>query len=392
MIGIGLLAGGATVGGLAGSMEVGAAAAMIGAWFAGPRVRRRTGPPDDGAHPVVIAAVVAVGAVLLGLSFWRPAAGFDAWAIWSLKAKAIASTGDFGSPVFTGDVYEYSHRDYPPLLPAWQATAYRLSGDLRRAWPTQFQLAWLWTAGGLALAGLAGHRRGLTGFLMIAWMLAPRVVGETMSGYADVPMALFLVAGVAALVRSNELGAAPAAVLLAAAALTKTEGLVFAGAVLVPLIAFKHHRRAAIVASATIALAFLPWAAFAVGHGIAADVARPPPGAEHVADERDVVARVPTVLASFTSESVDPADWGILVPTALVMVAAGIPRRPVSPLVWGFLLASAGLVVIYLLTPYDLAWHLSRSADRVVIAPLGLLALAAAGAPSTRVASDQGNE
>lgn len=387
VIGIALLGWGTMVGGLLGSAEAGAAASMVAAWFAGPRLARAPGHHER-PPAAVIAVVVGVGALLLGLSFWRPVPGFDAWAIWSLKAKAIASTSDFSSPVFSSDVYEYSHRDYPPLLPAWQATAYRLSGDLRTGWPTQFQLAFLWTSAGVGIASLVGRRRSALGLLLVAWLLAPKLVTEAMSGYADVPMALFLIAGTAALLRAGDLGVTPGAILLAAAAVTKTEGLVFAAAVVVAFLVARRYRRRALVAGAAVAIAFAPWAAFTVTHGLAGDLWNPPEGGTHVAFDRDVVERFPIVIRSFASQATKPGSWGILLPAAVLAVA--LTRFRAGPLPAAFLLATAGLILIYLLTPYDLDWHLSRSADRVVVAPLGLLALAAVGTGAATSSDDQG--
>ncbi len=61
------------------------------------------------------------------------------------------------------------------------------------------------------------------------------------------------------------------------------------------------------------------------------------------------------------------------------VIALGIARLRPASLVAAFLLCAGALIVIYLITPYDLDWHLSRSAHRVVIAPLGMLALAVEG-------------
>ncbi|MGH2725741.1 MAG: hypothetical protein ACRDKS_02070, partial [Actinomycetota bacterium] len=135
---------------------------------------------------------------------------------------------------------------------------------------------------------------------------------------------------------------------------------------------------------------FGPWAAFTVAHGLAGDLWQPPKGGSHIASQRDVFERLPVVLRSFGAQTTKPGNWGILLPAALVVVAS--TRFGAGPLPAAFLLAAAGLIAIYLLTPYDLDWHLSRSADRVVIAPLGLLALAAEGRHLARTAepADQG--
>ena len=378
VLGIAVLGVGTVLGGLAGSAWAGAVVSMIAA-LAGARYLRRPEPEEPPVSPPILPllAVLAVGVFLLVIAWSRPVSRFDGWAFWSLKAKAIATTGDFGSQVFTDAEYEYSHRDYPPLLPAWQALSYRISGDFTVAYPTQFQLAWLWTAAGVALVSLAGRRRTLAGFIPFAWLLAPQVVEESVSGYADVPMALFLILGVGALLRSEELGCGPGAVLIAAGALTKGEGLVFAVAALVPLLIAGGYRRRALVAVLAIVLTSGPWFAFTSSHGLTGDVTRPPLEAGHIDPDRDPVERVPEVVEALGVRSTRPSDFGVLVPAALIAVAAAAFRPRV--LVASALLAIVAWVVIYLGTPFEVDWHLTTSADRVLIAPLGLLALAAGG-------------
>lgn len=377
ILGIAILGLGTMLGGLAGSAETGAIVSMVAAlaatrWIPRPEGAVRTSPPL-----LPLLAVLAVGVFLLVIAWSRPVSKYDGWAFWSLKAKAIASTGDFSSPVFTEPEYEYSHRDYPPLLPSWQALSYRISRDQTIGFPTQFQLAWLWTSAGVALVSLAGRRRTLIGFTLFAWLLAPQVVEEAVSGYADVPMALFLIAGIGALLRSEELGMVPGAILIAAAALTKSEGLVFALAALAPLCLAHNYRKRALVSLGVVFLAFAPWLAFTSSHGLTGDVTRPPLQAGNIDPDPDPVERFPTVVKELGVRSTKASDWGVLVPAALL--SAALTRFRPWPLAAGMLLAFIAWIVFYLGTPFLIEYHLLTSADRVLIAPLGLLALAASG-------------
>jgi hypothetical protein len=376
ILGIAILGIGTMLGGLAGSAWAGAVVSMLAALGLSFSIRHSTDGVEGARPPIVpLLVVLAVGAFLMIAAWSRPVSKFDGWAFWSLKAKAIATTGDFSSPIFTEPEYEYSHRDYPPLLPAWQALAYKASGDLTNGAPTQFQLAWLWTAAGVALVALAGRRRTVTGFALLAWVLAPQVVEESLSGYADVPMALFLVLGVFALLRSERLGLWPGAILIGAAAVTKGEGLVFAIAALVPLVVAAEYRKRALVAAGAIVLAFGPWVAFTSSHGLTGDVTRPPLEAGHIDPDRDPIERVPTVVEELGYRATKVTDWGVLVPMSLV-AAAAVRFRP-RAVVAGAVLAFGAWVAVYLATPFEVDWHLATSADRVLIAPLGLLALAA---------------
>ena len=398
LIGIAALAWGAIVGGLLGFVVPGAAAGLAAAWVAGPAVRRRSALRAERRGTAVIAAalvVLVVGGVLTTLAFWRPVPRWDAWAIWSLKAKAIASLDGFDNAVFTSPAYAYSHQDYPPLLSAWQAVAYRISGDLRVSYPTQVQLAWLWTAGALAILGLVARWRAPPRLILLAWAVAPQVIHQALTGYADVPMALFLVAGAAAFADAidgedagGRAGILPAAVLLAAASLTKEEGALFAGAFLVPFVVIARTRRRALVTGAVVAAALAPWFAFTRANGLVSDFIRQRPGAPGVAGPVSPLGRLPQVLSSIGGQIVRLGGWALLIPACAVAVLW--LRGRIGPLVVAAGAAFAALTAVYLVSPYDITWHLSRSVDRTVVAPLGLLALAASRAGTPRAVSEEG--
>lgn len=377
MVGIAVAAWGAVVGALFGALLPGAALAMVAGWLVGPRLRQSVGTRSVPRSPRIMWALyVVVGAFalcLLLVSFWRPLVDWDAWAIWGLKAKALAVSGSFSSPVFLSEHYAYSHPGYPPLLPAWHALAYAVSGELSVSWPLQFQVAFLWTLGATTITSLAARWGWPSALFLLAWVASPSVLGQIMTGYADVPMALFLVAGAAALYGTEGQPSRTGAVLLAAAALTKEEGLVFAVVVLALLLGSAPRRRSALVGLATVVVAVAPWMAFRRWHGI---------GSEYVSGEnlgQDLpvllVERLPLVLQSMGSELAG-IQWGFLLPAALLLVL--VTRRVHPLLALSFLGALGAVVATYLVTPYDLAWQLDRSMSRVVTGPLALLALFAA--------------
>jgi MYXO-CTERM domain-containing protein len=372
---------------------LGAALGLALVAAAGPRVRTRVVAPEDagGAPRWVIVVVAGVGVVLVLLAFARPVAGYDGWAIWSLKAKDVAVTGSFDGPVFTDLAYVHTHPDYPPLLPAVQAVTYRLSGDTTVSWPLQVQLAWWWGAGALGLAGLVRRRGTVPLLLVVSWLLAPHLVRQAISGYADVPMALLLVAGASLLCAEDTPRAAwPGVLLLCGAALTKNEGLALALAVVVAVgVLHAARRRRALVAGAAVLAAYVPWGVFVAVRGLPNDVvaglATEPPGTAEMA------ARLPVAALAIVRELVWVPRWGLLtIVCAAVLVLAGRGTR------WrerGLLLAAlAGLglfLVTYVVTPRDFDFHVGGSVDRVVTAPLGLVALAAAAAGSPGMSRSQ---
>lgn len=374
LLGFVFLGWGAMIGGLPGAVLLGAGIVLAVAWFLGPRFRARfTG---DGTPWVATALVALAGGVLLVISLWRPVAAYDGWAIWSLKAKALAQFDSFDNPVFTAPIYDYSHQFYPPLLPGWQAVAYRLAGNYQRSFPTQFQLAWLWTAGALALAAL-GWRRRPAGLFLLAWVAAPVVLYESMKGYADVPAALFGVAGAALYLIGREEGVrlAPAAILLAGAAATKLEGAILAAVFAGSLFLWDRRRRAGLGIGALTVAALLPWVIFAVSHKLSGYLTL-----DRVPDETPF-GRVGTITDAMSDKIFDPAMWGVLVPAILLMIVLSRARAPAATAALGVLAAT---FVVYMTTPFEIEWLLSRSVTRVVIGPVGMLALVAATARSWR--------
>ena len=92
-----------------------------------------------------------------------------------------------------------------------------------------------------------------------------------------------------------------------------------------------------------------------------------------------VVGMTAALVIPASSYAWRAAYWLLFVPAVLAggVFVAGIARGGGSPAyvarsVGGMF---AGLVAIYLFTPYDFAWHLGTSSSRVVL-PLGLLAAA----------------
>ena len=369
LLGFVFLGWGAMVGGLLGGVLPGAAVTLVAAWLVGPRLRARI-PRGDERPWIAVAVVTGIGAVLLVMSFWRPVPAWDAWAIWSMDGKALAQYDSFENPAFLEP--EYSRRFYPPLLPAWQAASYQISGDYTRSFPTQVQMAWLWTAGALALLGLGRRLRSPFGIVLLAWALSPVVLLQVMRGLADVPSALFLVAGAALLYASREEGTGilPGAILLGGAAATKGEGTVFAAFVLAALFVWDRERLKAMAAGAVAFAVLLPWLVFATVNGLSGYLFR-----DRV--DETVLGRVPKIAGFFAGEIFDPAAWGVLVPAILIIFAVSRPRAVMMTAAIGGL---AAIFFVYMYTPFRIEWLLPRSAHRVLIAPVGLLALAAATA------------
>jgi hypothetical protein len=374
LVGLVIVAFGALLGGLMSAVVPCALLACLAGWLLGPRLRFQPSEELEACRLTrgVTWFVLAIGGCLLVLSVFRPVPAWDGWMTWSLKAKALAVDGNFYGSVFEAPTYAYSHQDYPPLLPAWQALAYLIGGDLHASWPSQFQLAWLWTAGGVALVNLIARRWGSGLLFLLPWLCAPPVIYWAMAGYADVPTALLLLAGTVVLLSSSSSRpAAVAGVLLAGCALMKNEGLplavLTAGAVLVlsPQRAIPGKTLGLIVAAA------LPWLVSTRIRGIPSDLVT----AETLRPQRmlELTPRLWPIAKAWASQFASVRSWGLLVAGAVV--AGLIGWKPRRDILVALLLAVALLTAIYIITPYDVSRQLIVSIDRVTIAPLGLLAL-----------------
>ncbi len=382
---VGVVAGmlGAYAGAFVHQAAVGAAGGLVLVAVASRRWRIPVAAPAGRLELAALAAVAAVSLALVAMAPLRPVPGWDAVAIWSLKAKAVAAFGGYDNPVFLSAYYGFSHQDYPPVLSAWLSLGRSLGGDLTVSWVGQWMLAWLGAWVTTAAVLLAARWRAVAALVVLSFVLAPTVVRQLPMGYADAPAALLLLVG-AVLLLQDERPTWAAALLLATAALVKNEATVFAGSLLVGSLATSALRRRAATCLAAVVVAVAPWLVFTRLHGIANDTVTPatlsPGRALHLAG-----ARLPTILASVGGELLPASAWALTV-VAVVVLLAVYPWRGVP--VAGAALAWVAMVAVYVITPMDLHWHLSSSADRVVLGPMALTiamaAAAAAGEPRQR--------
>ena len=380
---------------------VGGAAGMVGLWLLGGlRPMRVDVPPAERASRAVWIAMAVLGVVVLLFALVRPLESSDAWVMWSLKSKALAATGNFDHPVFTAIEYRHTHPYYPPLLPAWQAVAYSISGTLQVSWPLQVQVGALWLASGLGLLVLVSRWGVLAVVLVFGWLTVPRVLlYGVLSGAGDLPMAGLLLLGAALWVRGREADSGPVmpwqnswvpGALLAGAALTKQEGLLI-GAVLVAVLLISLRlssiREALGCVSAWVfAVGALWWTVTArllhlENPYLTGNTAAPEPAV------LSLMERVWMIAVALVQQMLSFGNWLLLVPAIVVILLA---RRPHPRLFAAAVIALGAMALVYLFTPYDLAWQLRTSASRLIAAPIGRLALAAAARPGPAGPSEAG--
>jgi hypothetical protein len=337
------------------------------------RSRRERGRPGK--------LVALGGAGLLGgylaLLGWRSAvpSGLlhaDVWNFWLPKAKTIFYFGGLDTGI--GGFTSQTSPDYPPLLPALEATTFRFVGRVDTlALPLAHWV--IAVAFFTALAGLlAGRVRPAIlwpSLAMLAFMpMLGRLIGSSL---ADEPLALsFALAGVCAALwlpgRDWRL-VVLSGVFLAAATLTKNEGLML-GLILVAVLAVAGRRRRRWALSLGLAplAAFLVWKAWLWRHGVPGnyaydfgDLFRP----EYLAGRAE---RLEYGAGELLEELFSTSKWLLVVPATLALAAILARVRPaLAILVLGTTgLAFLGYASIYWISSVELHFYVDNNVERVV--------------------------
>jgi hypothetical protein len=298
-----------------------------------------------------------------------PIVAWDARSIWFFRAKQLFLAGRL-LPV-DANAYPWQHPEYPLLFPALAAFFSALGGwDERRA------------AVGITVL--------LASLMSLVFMLARRALGRwsgaafaivpcayllqgAMIGYADGFITLCLLVAVLGFASD---GTEPVGWLAAfAAAMIKREGFIFAvvlGALHSLIGPSSRGRRWS--RRALPFLGFLP----TVVHGLWVRRIGPPDtyaGSKLPAQAHEAWARLATIWDAIRAQgwARTPAKVGF---AGLVLTIAYARRWRFAPS--GMMASLTGLVAmgftfaVFLVTPFDLAWHLSTALDRLV-ADFGLL-------------------
>ena len=338
----------------------------------------------DGAlrvYPSLFGAVL-IAAILVYLeALFRPGrlsgSGWDVWASWVPKAKAIYFSGGIDAGLFAS----LPGPSYPPGLPALHAAAFHAMGSADAV--TLHLQQWFLVVGfAAAVAGLLAPRvrAWILLPLLLLLLLMPDLRNRATDLYADTPLG-YLLAVSALLVllwvmdgHSWRLWAAT--LLLGGAMLTKREGILFAVCILFAafVASFRERRRAwpRLVAAGLVAFALaLPWRIWFTANDIPSDA--PESGYLGVLHHLD---RLWPSLRLVISTFFDYDLW-LLVPTLTIVSAvlaflAGARRAAVFALT---LLATAllGSAWTYWSNPSLEISHADGLVNRVVGSPLLML-------------------
>ena len=323
---------------------------------------------------------------------------WDGRYIWGFKAKAMFADGRLDRQAFSNLArYRYTHADYPLAVPAAEAWVYQVMGhvDERRA----KLVGAVYALGVIALlAGYLRRRMALPwaiGLSLLACQV-PVFAYHAASGGADVPQACCFLAAGLMLADWTETGRREdlrmAALMFGAGALVKAEGLSIAlgGALLLALGCWwrrREMRRGEIALGfLLVALPYLPWAVLRAVWGIPSlqlttISARP---------LTENLERLATVGRRLFEHAISWPRWEavwLLIALGLLAYLLRRPRERPLAMLWALVAWQLAVyVVIYVVSPYNVAEHLTTSLDRVLL-HLVPLATAAAAASLVRTSA-----
>jgi hypothetical protein len=309
---------------------------------------------------------------------------WDAVAIWNLHARFLFRGGPHWKDGFV-PLIPWSHPDYPLLLPAAIAHFWRYVGSESGAVPSAIALIFAFGTVGLLLSGLTILRGRNQAFLGATVLLAtPFFVEQGTSQYADVPLAFFFLATIILLCLHDV--ARRSSGLLALAGLTagfaawcKNEGLLFLGAIVLARMAIlaRHEgwsssRRQTLPMLIAALPILLVIAYFKVQVAPAGDLFSSPAIMwRRISDP----ARYWATAREYRRDFLRFGHW-LLIPGTLLLVgyyfmvgreAGGKYKTGVRTSVLALGLTMGGYFAAYLLTPYDIHWHLRYSLNRLFL-------------------------
>ena len=375
---------------------------------------------------------VALGAglcsAILRLRAYPHGDGWDAFAIWNLHARFLFRGGSHWRGGFSA-LLPGSHPDYPLLLPAAIAHFWTYLGRDDPLVPSIIGFLFTFATVGVlfaALSTLRGRARAMLG--ATALLATPFFIEQGTAQYADVPLAFFFLASVVLLClcdgNSGDAAQRPAPGLLAVAgvaaafaAWTKNEGLLFLSAIVVSRLLILIQPRGEVLTKRPhpspreILIAVAPLIAgivpvlLVIGyfkHSIA-------PPSELFADPKATVrklldlTRYWAIIKWYGKGFLRFGNWR-LIPATLLLVAfcfvSGKEDRRAGQVgvrtsILALALTLAGYFAVFLITPYDLYWHLRFSLTRLLLqlwpATLFLFFLAVQG-PSKSTSGISGSE
>jgi len=313
----------------------------------------------------------------------NPHGGWDAWAIWNLRARFLFRSGPFWTDSFSPDLF-WSSPDYPLGLPGYVALIWKYVDNDTVIVPMLVAAMFFVATGGLLYASLRRFNGQIAAtFGLIALAGTSFFISHSASQYADVPLGFFVLATVVLMASyDNNPIKRPGWLFLAGiagslAAWTKNEGVLFlialvlARVVLAALARDKRHLKRECVgllsgAAPTLVVLLVFKIFFAPSNGFLTAQ-----GWGDIWQKLTDWSRYQEIATAFFKEMSMYGD-GMIILVIVVAIIAGINWRGFKETRWlsGMIVVTITLMsyfFIYVITPSRLSWHLGTSLSRVLL-------------------------
>ncbi len=327
--------------------------------------------------------VLLLGAAsLVVLSLENPHGGFDASAIWNVKARFLFRGAGHWQDAFSPLLR--SHPDYPLLLPALVARSWSFLGRETTLVPSLVSILFTLATIGLLVSSLALMKGEKTAWLAgITLAGTPFLIRQGALQYADIPLSFFILAALVLLCLSgtppgkSRRAAVAAGFAAGLAAWTKNEGILVLLAILAAFslgtLAGKGRRAAgvdllAFLAGAAPILALLTWFKL---------TAAPPTDLFSLRSEADVVSKLSDpsrylLIGRVLLMKLVLFGNGLALLTVLALAFCGFEvkeghRRALAAGSFALAIVLGGHFYIYVITPWGLDWHLRTSLERLLL-------------------------
>ncbi len=329
-------------------------------------------------------ALLISGGRLIQMVAALPVGDWDAWAIWNLRAKFLAGPGGAWryavSPLLNN-----SHPDYPLLLPAVVARAWKAGGTMDTIVPVVTALLFFGALLALLVSVVALLRGAASGLLAGLVILSTTSLLIWVPGqYADIPLAFYYLGAVALVFLGASQTAGRRWALLWAglcagfAACTKNEGIAFVVCIVAVFMAFTFWQRRTeamgsagwLLAGAAPGVLLTVWFKFFLAPAVDPLVTQ---GASGLARLHDF-SRYAQVASGFFTNLLNLGS-GVTHPLILLAILAVLLRWQIEERYQlAVLIATVSLVLVflsyclvYLITPYGLEWQVQSSFDRLLL-------------------------
>jgi hypothetical protein len=333
-------------------------------------------------NKILVSIVVVVCVYVFFQALIKPLTEWDSWAIYGFKSKVFYLHNILPVEFLKNTVIAYAHPDYPVLIPLAETWIYLCLGSwndqlVKIIFPVYFICLLVFFY--YSLRCFTGRSIALVFTVLLASI--PQMVRFGSNGYADLPFMFYCFVSAALLYRAycsrldNRL-LLVSAIFAGLAAHTKNEGIALG---LFNVLAFfsaiairgklNKHNLILIVKYAFIVFAITaPWLWFKSCLGLGNDVLN-----YHNLNLTNILNnlyRIPVIFNAIVKDMLLIRYWGIFwlfAPAVIMYKVKRVFTLPWLLLSVPLMLYAGTCIIIYIITPHNIEWHLMTSLDRLLL-------------------------